>query len=63
MGLDSPVLMTSRFKKFYVEGIHGLHLSERVKGQRRTPLGINFRFGSPVVALNKRTCNTLMSGK
>ncbi len=63
IGLDSPVLTTSRLKKFYVEGVDGMHLAERMKGQRRLPPGIVMRFGSPVVALNKRTCSTLMSRK
>jgi hypothetical protein len=43
--------------------VDGMHSSERMKGQRRLPAGIDFRFGSPVVALDKRTCSALMSGK
>jgi hypothetical protein len=61
MGLDSPVLTESLLKKFYIEGVDGMHSSERMKGQRRLPAGIDFRFGSPVVALDKRTCSALMS--
>eukprot|EP00029_Vermamoeba_vermiformis_P003261 TRINITY_DN13651_c0_g1_i1.p1 TRINITY_DN13651_c0_g1~~TRINITY_DN13651_c0_g1_i1.p1 ORF type:complete len:353 (+),score=28.03 TRINITY_DN13651_c0_g1_i1:29-1087(+) len=61
LGIDSPVLTTSRLKKFYVEGVDGMHAAERMKGQRRLPPGIEIRFGSPVVALNKRTCNALMT--